>query len=104
MHNRWLSYFPILRSRLRYFTFADIFCTANGGLRNLFLRKFILSQNQGFYEILTLRKFGAIRYMALAIDITDERGLSYNIDSRALGITNPFNSLYIELRTPHPSI
>ena len=38
------------------------FCTANGGLRNLFLRKFILSQNQGFYEILTLRKFGAIRY------------------------------------------
>ena len=24
MHNRWLSYFPILRSRLRYFTFVDI--------------------------------------------------------------------------------
>ena len=39
------------------------FCTANGGLQNLFLRKFILSQNQGFYEILTLRKFGAIRYI-----------------------------------------
>ena len=38
------------------------FCTANGRLRNLFLRKFVSSQNQGFYENLTLRKFGAIQY------------------------------------------
>ena len=66
MHNRWLSYFPIATSISTYTLPSQIsvfyeFCTANGGLRNLFLRKFILSQNQGFYEILTLRKFGAIR-------------------------------------------
>ena len=35
----------------------------NGGLQNLFLRKFVSSQNQGFYENLTLQKFGAIQYV-----------------------------------------
>ena len=59
-----LSYTSISTSmlylrRYRCFTNSE---QLNGGLQNLFLRKFILSQNQGFYEILTLRKFGAIRY------------------------------------------
>ena len=34
---------------------------ADDGLQNLFLRKFVSSQNQGFYKILTLQKFGAIQ-------------------------------------------
>ena len=39
----------------------------------IYFTKIYLSQNQGFYEILTLWKFGAIQYLETKIQICDVR-------------------------------
>ena len=36
------------------------------GITNLFLQKFTFTENQPFYEIFILRKFGAIRYVCVS--------------------------------------
>ena len=60
------------------------FCTAHGGLRNLFLQKLVSSQNLGFYENLMLQKFGAIQYGIIVFPQTVVRQLSNSIQHVAI--------------------